>query len=304
MKKTLFIAGALMLLIPALAGAQALPYTAAETEASGLARAGACLAATSDVSCAAFSNAAAVPFAESSLDVSAGYTLWQPSAAGSNIIGAAGAYNIKDRLGVALGFRYGINPSYEVTGSSGSSAGTFTPSDMQLSAGLGWRFLPFLSVGATVGYASSSLAEGHSVGTVTSDVFVMASLSGFRAAIGVSNLGGSVTSAGGAKFSLPTSAAVGAGYGRVFADRHGIDVTLDADCYFSGAFSAAVGAEYTYGGMVSVRAGYRYGGKTVLPSFASVGAGVRFAGARLDLAYVIASGPMKNTLALSLGYSF
>jgi hypothetical protein len=35
-----------------------------------------------------------------------------------------------------------------------------------------------------------------------------------------------------------------------------------------------------------------------------VGAGVRFAGVKLDLAYMLASGPMKNTLAISLGYSF
>lgn len=39
-------------------------------------------------------------------------------------------------------------------------------------------------------------------------------------------------------------------------------------------------------------------------SYASLGAGVKLLGIRLDAAYLIGSGPMKNTLAISLGYSF
>ena len=85
-----------------------------------------------------------------------------------------------------------------------------------------------------------------------------------------------------------------------------LEVLVDADCYFSGAFSAAAGASYTYNGMVSVRAGYRYGGDSVIPSFASVGAGVKLFGVHLDAAYLIASGdsPLKNTFCIGIGYSF
>jgi hypothetical protein len=35
-----------------------------------------------------------------------------------------------------------------------------------------------------------------------------------------------------------------------------------------------------------------------------VGAGAKFMGIKLDLAYLIGSGAAKNTLALSLGYAF
>ena len=79
---------------------------------------------------------------------------------------------------------------------------------------------------------------------------------------------------------------------------------LDAGYYFTGGFAAAVGASYAFDDMVFVRAGYRYGGKSVIPSYASVGAGVRFAGVKVDLAYVVSSSPMANTLGVSLGYSF
>ena len=62
------------------------------------------------------------------------------------------------------------------------------------------------------------------------------------------------------------------------------------------------GNDYT----VSVRAGYRYGGDSVIPSFASVGAGVKLFGVHLDAAYLIASGdsPLKNTFCIGIGYSF
>ena len=56
--------------------------------------------------------------------------------------------------------------------------------------------------------------------------------------------------------------------------------------------------------IVSVRAGYNVGAKHVMPSFASVGAGVHFAGIKIDAAYLIGASPIANTLAVSLGYSF
>lgn len=302
MKKFIYIAGALMLLFPALAGAQALPFTAAETDASSLGTAGADLTQTGSIANASFSNAAAIPFSDAKLDVAAGYTLWQPTS--GNMINVGAAFNIKQKFGVAVGFLYGMNASYDVTGESGSVKGQFAPSDIHANVGLAWRFLPFLSLGANVGYASSSLAEDVSYGALAADVFLMARFSGVKVAAGVSNLGTSVTSASGAKFPLPASVALGLGYEAAFAQKHSLNVLLDADYYFAGAFAVAAGAEYGFNDMAFVRAGYRYGGDSVLPSYASVGLGGKFIGIKLDVAYIIASGPMKNTLAVGLGYSF
>ena len=307
MKKTIsYIAGALMLLVPAVSGAQALPFTAADADPVTLSKGTAGLTGTSSVSYAAFTNAAAVPFSETVLDVSAGYAMWQPSGVNSNVISVAGAYNMKDKLGISAGLYYGMNPAYEMTDASGSSKGMFKPSDMHAAVGVSYRFIPALAVGANVGYATSSLAEGHSYGTVAADVFLMSQFSDFKVAAGVSNLGGSIESAGGARFGLPASVALGAGYDKEFAERHAVEADLDVDYFFDGGLAAAVGAGYTFNGMVSVRAGYRYGGESPIPSFASVGAGVKFAGVKLDLAYLVAGAdsPMKNTLALAVGYSF
>ena len=79
---------------------------------------------------------------------------------------------------------------------------------------------------------------------------------------------------------------------------------VDAEYAFYGAFSAAFGAEYGFNDMIFARAGYRYGGNSVLPSFASVGAGVKVAGIKMNVAYLLANDLIGNTLSISLGYSF
>ena len=94
-----------------------------------------------------------------------------------------------------------------------------------------------------------------------------------------------------------------------FADVHAVGVSLDADYYFALGFAAALGVEYSYADMAFVRAGYNMGGEAVLPSFASIGAGVKFAGVELNLAYLLGFSTLhsvaaKNTLSIGLGYSF
>jgi opacity protein-like surface antigen len=304
MKKIIYIAGALMLLFPALAGAQALPFTAADYDAASLGKAGTNLTETGSIADASFSNAAAIPFSDSKFDVSAGYVIWQPSAVKSNIVNVGAAYNANNKFGIALGFMYGMNQPYDITNESGAVKGQYTPTDMRINAGLSWRFIPVLSLGVNVEYASNTLAEDHLDGAFNADVFLMTKISGIKATLGVANLGTGITSGTGVKFSLPASAVLGVGYETTFAQKHGVDVSLDADYFFKGGFAASVGAEYTFNDLVSARAGYRYGGNTVIPSYASVGVGAKFAGVKLDVAYLIASGAMKNTLALSLGYSF
>lgn len=291
-----------MLLLPALAGAQALPFVAAEFNAASLGKAGADIVETRSAAHSAFSNAAAIPFAETDLDVAAGYTMWGPTS--GNVIMTEGAYNLKGKLGVAAGFSYGMNPAYNITNKGGAVSGTFAPSDMHLGVGLSYRFLGFLSLGANVGYAASSLTKDISYGAVTANVFVMGSFAGLKVAIGASNLGTSVTSVNGVTSHLPSSVTLGAGYGKIYAEKHGADILLDADYFLAGSIATALGVQYSFDDLVFVRAGYRYGGDSPVPSFASVGAGVKFAGVKLDIAYVLGSEVVGNTLGVGLGYCF
>jgi len=57
--------------------------------------------------------------------------------------------------------------------------------------------------------------------------------------------------------------------------------------------------------MVFVRAGYHLGtDKAPLPSFATVGAGFKYAGFSLNVAYLTANNIIGNTLTFGLGVTF
>jgi hypothetical protein len=294
------------MLLPLTAAAQALPFVAADFSAASAGKAGTSAVETSSIAFSSFGNIAAVPYSEKTAEVAAGYALWQPSTVQTNVIAAGGAYNLSGKFGFSFAMTYGTYRPYEKFDDSGFSAGTFSPSDIQVKAGAAWRFLSCLSAGVSVGYASSSLAENMSYGAFEADMFVMAKFNDLKAAFGVTDLGSAVLSASGAKFSLPSAFTLGLGYEKVFADMHKVDIALDADYYFAGALAASVGAEYTFDDMLSFCAGYRYGGNSIIPSYASVGLGGHFFGVSLNMAYVlpIADSPMSNTLSLAVGYSF
>ena len=172
--------------------------------------------------------------------------------------------------------------------------------------GFGWKFLPWLSAGVNVRYLGETLAQGHSYGAVSSDIFLMSKAGAFTVALGVSSLGSAVSSESGESFSQPASVALAAGYLKEFAPEHSIELLLDADYYLYGGAAAAFGAEYSWRDMLSARAGYHYGYRSVIPSYASAGLGLKLFGVSLDFAYLFApsDSPLKNTMTVGLGYSF
>lgn len=294
------------LFIPFVAGAQALPFIGAEYSPVASAKGGISSVQTTSMAYASFSNSAVIPFSDLKGDFAAGYTLWQPSLSKVNVISAAGAYNIRNKMGIAGGFSYGIHPGYETFDETGTSTGTFKPSDFMLNLGFSWRFVDWLALGVNLEYSGQKLAENHNYGAFSTDIFLMTKVNGFKGALGASNLGTKVTASNGDKFSLPSSLTAGFGYDCTFVERHRLDINAELDYYFLKTFSAALGAGYTFNDTISVNAGYRYGGKSIIPSYASIGAGFRFAGVTVDFAYLIsgADSPMKNTLSIGLGYRF
>ena len=87
--------------IPLVANAQALPFIGAEYSPAASAKGGISSVETTSIAYASFSNTAVVPFSDQKGDFAAGYTLWQPTLSKVNVISAAGAYNIKNKFGVA-----------------------------------------------------------------------------------------------------------------------------------------------------------------------------------------------------------
>lgn len=277
-------------------GSEALPFIRFERGLAESSLAGAGIASFSNMAYASFGNPAAIPFSKKKLDIEGTWLRWMPETFPTDYYNFAGTYN-SGNFGLTLGFSSG-KAGEKVSGTS------FTPSDLQVNGGGAYRVADFLSVGVNLRYASSKVLENYSYSAFGGDVFVTGQYKGLNVALGVRSIGASITDNSGASFSLPTSIAFGLAYAYDFAEVHSIEGDLDADWWLSGALSAAVGVQYGYNDMVFVRAGARYGGKSVIPDYASVGVGVKFYGVKVGLSYLFGSDLLKNSMTIGLGYCF
>ena len=254
---------------------------------------------------AAFGNPGLVPMTSGRLAAGVSYQSWAPKSVKTGNIAAGLSYHT-GRVGLTAGFAWQNGQSYEVIDNYGVSQGDFKPSDMQLGAGIGVELAPAFSLGANVRFLSSTLSADDKYSAVGVDFLATYRHAGLTAVAGVSNLGGSVSDSKKTSFSIPGSATLAAQYKAVFEKVHGLRADLDADWFFSsGSLGVAAGLEYGYDDLVFVRAGYHYGTELcVLPSFVTLGAGVKYMGIRFDLAYLTGNEYIGNTLTLGLGYSF
>ena len=239
------------------------------------------------------------------------YGYFQPTVTKSHNVSASAVYKIDSRFSVTAGFLENIGKRYEVTSESGYVLGTYLPSDMKVGAGFCWRILENLSAGITANYVQSNPfpnIDGVKIvqRSFFSDIQVRyAPFPGLSISAAATNLGVPVKSVSGKHYLLPMQARVSAdGYGEF--DRHSVRATLDAGVYFKPtAFNAGLGVEYSYDKHYFVRAGAHYCGDGVgIPPFLSLGIGIKFVGLNFDAAWNYASGPMKNSFAFGVGYSF
>ncbi len=302
--------------IPAKALSQektAFPFSRYSYNPEEAAMAGAVGVRTSTIGNAGFSNAAAAVFSEERFKAAAAFRRFSPDKLKESFYSIGAAYKPSDRTVLGIGAVYGANEKYDKYNDLGSRYGSYRPKDMLFSAGAAYRFAEYLSAGVNVRYAGSSIAEGHSYDAVSLDAMAMTRFSPgaqltLKAAGGISSVGGKIKSYNGSKVSLPSSAVVAVGADYAPGALHKVEAELDADCYFEDGPAFSAGASYCYAGMASIRAGYRYGGDTVVPSHVSAGAGFRYAGVQIDFAYLIPAGKdsslLKKTFTLGLAWSF
>ena len=252
-----------------------------------------------------FRNSSVIPFSVERLSAGVSGQMWAPDGVKSTNLGFGAAFKAGKRLGFSIGGAYQMGEEYSLTDETGNTTGTFKPNDMILNGGVGVKIIDNLAAGVNLRYASQKLSEGNSYSAVAADIFMTYRLSDLNVTAGVSSLGSSVKSESGDSFSLPTSATVGADWSKAFSEDHGVRLSADFDYYFSGNVTAAAGAEYSFKNMLSARAGYHFGSKdAVLPSFVTVGIGIKFFGMSLDIAYLTANDVLGNTLTFGLGYRF
>lgn len=248
---------------------------------------------------AADNNAAGMSLSAGTFDVAATYGMWAPKTAGNLLAGLGAYYKINDKFAIGLSGRMLRDKPYEATSVSGQTSGTFTPSDIVAGLGLSFAVMDGLSVGVSGHFLSSAIAADMKGSAFAADVTAMYARDAFRAALGVSNLG-TPLNYGGQSYPLPMMARLGGAYTVA-----GFTAGVEADYLFSGALMAGLGLEYCVAGIVSLRGGFHYGDPAkAMPTYASLGLGVKYAGFHLDAAFMTASRTLGNTLAVSLGYAF
>lgn len=249
---------------------------------------------------AAENNAAAMSLSDDSFAVAAGYGLWAPETAGSQLMGLGAFARVGERVGIGLSGRYTMEKPMNISSAAGGILGTFTPSEFGANLAVSVKVIDGLSVGVTGKFVRSSIGEELSGSAFGADVSVAWRKDGLSAGAAVCNLG-SKLKYGDSSYSMPMLVKAGAAYAADF----GLTASVEADYLFSGAFAAGLGLEYNLFDIGFLRAGYHYGDKNQgLASFASLGAGVQFAGVELSAAWLTASPTLGNSLLFSLGYSF
>lgn len=225
-----------------------------------------------------------------STDVLVSYSSWSKTS--TQYFDAIANIVIGDRFLVRAGGTYGIAPAYDVVSGISSTVKTFSPSDMAFGASAMYRIAPAFSLEAGVKYASSKLSPDYTASAFGADVLARAYLSGFSVAAGVVNLGSKVKD-----YSIPSAAVLAVAYDNGADADHRIRPEVDAKYYFSGVFGLSAGVDYTIKRIVSIRAGYHFGG--VVADHASVGLGVNISGFHIDASYLF-----NTAFCVGVGYSF
>ena len=133
---------------------------------------------------------------------------------------------------------------------------------------------------------------------------------GWSVGLHVSNLGPKINYLT-SKDALPATVKVGGAADLPFLQMHKLTLTADLGYRLSPAdvqaLSVSAGAEYAWRELVMLRGGYHCGDKKKGDaSYATAGAGVEYAGVRLDFAWLFAGHEYlaRDTFWVSLGYSF
>lgn len=235
---------------------------------------------------------------QAELDIDALFGIWAPSTADNTVAGLDVRYKVSDKFAFIVDGSLFKDKPYEITNAEGKITGSFAPSEMLF--GLGGRFglTDVVSVEAKAKMFMSSLGADLKGSAFGADVIVRYHADGLNVAAGAANLGTPIKF-GNKSYPMPMMAKAGASY-----TVSGFTASAEADYLFSGALMAGLGVEYCYDEIVFLRAGFHYGDAAkALPTFASVGAGFKFSGFKLNVAYVTANPNIGNSVMFTLGYS-
>lgn len=232
------------------------------------------------------------------------YAMWNTDGQMRHVPGLGVAFR-HNRWGFALNAGgCADNRPYTIYDENGVGSGSFLPYDAKVSVGAAYAFDFGLAVGVTVRGIRSAIHPDYSAMAGAGDIYASYNAGRVTATAGVCNIGTPVRYFSGAEPShLPMLAKAGVNVRPV----KGLQVAVEGDCMLNNtSWMINAGAQYTIMKIATVRAGYHYnvGGKSVIPSYASAGAGFRFFGVEIAGTYIFASPVLRNTFSVALTCSF
>ena len=256
----------------------------------------------------AMNNASAMVFAPNKGYDAISYNTWQPDYLNNTNIGIA----TFSKAGKADKWAWGISyktfgyDSYNYTNDTGSSK-SYTPAENSFDLSGAYKISENFAAGVNLRFISSDLAEDAEASTFAADISLTYRKDALTVAAAITNVGGEMDYGFGG-YKLPAMAKIGANYAFSLAPEHTLALNVEGNILMEpSAFMAAVGAEYSYNKMINVRAGYHLGDEVAIPSYGSVGLGVKVWRLSLDAAYLFGGGEnstLNGSFGVALGYSF
>lgn len=289
---------------------EAMPTFLMNADASALYSAGATVASEAE----AFvleRNPAMMSFYEGHMDAALSYSLWSPASRKEHNVALGGFCRIGKRIGLGLHAEFLLQQPYTITDGNGIAQqvnGVFRPGENNFALGLSCLVTDWLSLGANFKLGTSKLAPGAKASAFAADIYAAYKSSfGLSAGLGVCNLGTKVKYGPESIYALPSYLRAGVSYGIM-----GLRVNGELDFLFSKALMAGVSASWWYKEYAGLSVGYHYGGGKLgggpaplnIPSYFSLGVGAAFKGLHLDLAYLLSTSAIKNTISCTIGYRF
>lgn len=293
-RRTLLVLGS-SLLFPLFLSAQSLAESDPVSMALGMSG-----AARESSAFALEHNVAAMSLTEKRFAIGVSAGSWMPKISKSSLLGLGATFHFGEDFAIGLESSMLRNGQYTNYDINGKPSGSFSPRDVKVALGISYALSDDFAVGVAAKWFRSQIAPAMTGNAFGADIDLAYMNDGFSATVGVYNLGSKMNYGGSASYKLPAAARVGLGY-----SINSLSASAQVDYLFAGAIMAGAGLEYGIEDMVFLRAGYHYGdAKKSLPSFASVGLGVKFIGLELNGSYLLASPSLAGSFLFGLGYSF
>ena len=254
-----------------------------------------------------YNNNAAAAFAPGKGALAASYTLWLPGATGSNLANLSGYIKTGKRGAFLVGSRFFLNPSNNLSDNQGNITGTYKPMEISVDLGYAYKITETISTAATFRYVISRMGENASGGAFAADLGMMYHPGNFSLGLTATNIGSKIDYGYG-PYRLPAQIRLGAGYGFHAGEKHFLCAAAQTGYLIKNSgFTAGIGLEYVYSGMISVRLGGHYGDpeKGIPPHF-SAGLGFTYRGLSLSTAYLAGQkgSAVTNSVSFGLEWAF